>query len=295
MRTSRCLQLLPWAFAVGCAGAPAARRAAPPVVTAPPSAPSPSHVTIAHPMLGTIARTLMVPAELDFAARAEVTSRVAGVVATLFVDAGAAVRRGELVAELQPVRGPRVRVLSPIDGAVISRHVDVGAPVEAVRTSLMTLGTTTRLVARLQVPEAYATRLHVGQTVMLETPSRPDMRFDAMIQRVGLELTAAHTLPVEAPVANPDGGLRPGMTLTAAVVLEQHEQALIIPRSAVVRVGERAVVYVADDGHARAREVQTGIERGADVECVSGLTPDDPVIVSERPLTDGEPVVVDRE
>ncbi len=98
------------------------------------------------------------------------------------------------------------------------------------------------------------------------------------------------TAEVRVEVPNPEGALRPGMTARVRVVLGRREGVVTVPVEAVVRQGGRAVVFVVEDGVARARPVATGLSDGLRVE-VQGVRAGERVVVAgQESLRDGMPV-----
>jgi hypothetical protein len=78
------------------------------------------------------------------------------------------------------------------------------------------------------------------------------------------------------------------------IVLEKTNAALTIPSGAIVgesRSG-KASVFVVRDGKAKLTQVKVGADDGIRAEVVTGLSPQDQVIVSVSAVTDGTPVIV---
>ena len=72
---------------------------------------------------------------------------------------------------------------------------------------------------------------------------------------------------------NPDSAIRDGMSATADIVLEEHEDVLVVPVSAVMKGEEgQDIVYVWTEGEElRIQDVTTGLKSGRTVEILSGL------------------------
>ena len=98
---------------------------------------------------------------------------------------------------------------------------------------------------------------------------------------------------LEARFANPDNALRPGMFSTARVVLPGGEDAVFVPRRAVVRdkTTDSNFLYVIDHGQARMRIVLLGDVQGDSVRVQSGLSGNESVVVTNQSqLYDGATV-----
>jgi multidrug efflux pump subunit AcrA (membrane-fusion protein) len=100
---------------------------------------------------------------------------------------------------------------------------------------------------------------------------------------------------LEAKFDNPRGELRPGMFSTARVLLPGGEEALFVPRNAVIRdkTTDSFQVYTIDGNTAHLRVVVAGDTEGDQIRILSGLNANDTVATSNQSdLYDGAPVQV---
>ena len=96
------------------------------------------------------------------------------------------------------------------------------------------------------------------------------------------------TLRVRADLANPAGRLRAGMFAQMRLG-GASEEALVVPAEAVIRTGQRAIVYVVDEpGRFSPVEVRVGRELGDKLEVLQGLQPGQQVVASGQFLIDSE-------
>jgi len=178
-------------------------------------------------------------------------------------------------------------IRAPFDGILTARHVEVG--------SMMMPGTrVARLVDirrfRFQTKAAaeIVTLLHPGRSVTITVGDSDPVRLNGTVRYIAPEADDAHLFDIEVTVDNPgDAGLRAGMM--ADMLLEHtNEPALLAPRTAVERKGDRAWVFVLENGCARKRPVTLGKENGSQVQVLSGLQEGEPLIVSShQTLRDG--------
>ncbi len=178
----------------------------------------------------------------------------------------------------------RTTIESPFDGIVVLRHLDVGATVSD-GTPIYDLADVEPLYADVRVPERHVASLAAGQNVYLGADSLEEP-VEARIERLAPVVDAATgtvkvTVAVEHAVA-----LRPGAFVEVEIITDVHENALIVPRSALVAEGRRWLVY-------RATKAGDAVEA---VEVVLGYEEDDRVAISgtvgERNLEVGDPLVV---
>ena len=96
----------------------------------------------------------------------------------------------------------------------------------------------------------------------------------------------------ELEVANPDGRLRPGMFVRVRIVLATRDDAVTVPRDALVERDGGAAVYVVDGEVARLVPVTLGLDDGERVE-VTGVTPPSRVVtLGQTLLEDGAAITV---
>ena len=96
-------------------------------------------------------------------------------------------------------------------------------------------------------------------------------------------------------INNKDLLIRPGMFVKADIVTESHSQTIVIPKNIVRNERNRRLVFVVDQGIARAKQVKLGLEEKNNVEVLGGLDRDDQLIVRGfETLRDGSKVKIQR-
>jgi multidrug efflux pump subunit AcrA (membrane-fusion protein) len=135
----------------------------------------------------------------------------------------------------------------------------------------------------------------VEQAVDLTTDAWPGEIFPARIRRIApvfQEQSRQARVEIQAPNAN--HRLKPGMFLRATVTLERHEQAHIVPESALTRRGNITGVFVVDPATrtVRWREVVAGIRDGDRVEVTGEGIEGQVVRLGQQLLEDGSQVLL---
>jgi multidrug efflux pump subunit AcrA (membrane-fusion protein) len=107
----------------------------------------------------------------------------------------------------------------------------------------------------------------------------------------------SRTFAIEVHVANPEGDIKPAMLVELHVPIAQHENALTLPRSAVVLdelgPGVFVVKTTADGTIAERRPVVLGANAIGFVVVESGIDPGDQVIIQgQHSVSDGDAVEV---
>ena len=99
--------------------------------------------------------------------------------------------------------------------------------------------------------------------------------------------------PIEVHIDNEDGALRPGMVGRLIIRRRTFEDAVVIPREAVVERETGPIAFVVEGDAVVSRPLQLGASQGNRIIALSGLDPGDRVVVSGgRDLIDGERVIV---
>ena len=131
------------------------------------------------------------------------------------------------------------------------------------------------------VPEIEASRVQVGQPVVVTTDGIPGKIFRGTVTRhSGAFDEATRSLLVEADLPNPDGALRPGMYVMAKIGVEQHTGTLLVPAAALVREKAAGFLFLlAEGGKANRVPVKYGFNDGTNVEILEGINEGARVIV----------------
>ena len=140
-----------------------------------------------------------------------------------------------------------VTIPAPASGVVVERlaargdYVETGQPIYRIADL-------SRLWAQLEVYESDLRRLAVGQKTHFNTESFPGEQFEGTVAFIDPTLDdRKRTVRVRVDIANPEGRLKPGMFVRGTVATDAGQSAslpLLIPASAPLITGRRAVVYV---------------------------------------------------
>ncbi|MEZ5996828.1 MAG: efflux RND transporter periplasmic adaptor subunit [Hyphomonadaceae bacterium] len=130
-------------------------------------------------------------------------------------------------------------IRSPIDGVVVDRQVNVGQSVAAslqAPTLFIIAQDLSRLQANITVDEADIGEVREGMAVRFTVDAFPDRAFEGRVSQVRQQGVAdsgvvSYTVVVEAD--NPGRQLLPGMTANAEIVLEQRDDVLRLPNTAL--------------------------------------------------------------
>lgn len=186
-------------------------------------------------------------------------------------------RAKEAVNEVQSILD-YATILSPMDGTVIDKKVDVGDTVVPGQ-ALVRIFDPARMQMVSSVREAHAIRLKPGQEIGVKVDSMNKICNGTVSEIVPESSSSSRTFLVKVTGPCP-AGIYSGMFGRIYIPLAD-EQVLVIPSKAVRKAGQLEMVDVAENGSAVRRSVRTGRTFGDDVEVLSGLKEGENVVVPE--------------
>jgi membrane fusion protein (multidrug efflux system) len=168
-----------------------------------------------------------------------------------------------------------------MDGIVGRRYVDPGAYVTATKMPIVTLVAMDTVKIRVPISERDFGKVRPGLTAHIRVDAYPGEVFEGTVKRLSPIIDAAsRSGEAEIAIANPDYRLKPGMFAKVALLLEQRQEAVVIPRDAVQVNRKGSVVFVVQDGKALRQEVVTGLQTDTQVEVLNGLGPGAEIVVA---------------
>ncbi len=170
------------------------------------------------------------------------------------------------------------QIRAPIDGVVAQRFVKLGSTIREGE-ALFEVTSLDPLVAYLHVPEREYRNIDPGQPVGIEIDALPAETIVAAVSRVSPVVDPqTGTFKITVEIVDEERRIKPGMFGRISVVYDVHENALQVPRSAIIEDQAMTSVYIVEDGRAIRRAVQTGFSNRGMVEVVSGLEDDERVV-----------------
>ncbi len=185
-------------------------------------------------------------------------------------------------------------ITATIAGVITKKEVEAG-DVVASQSRLFDLADLSVLVVRVQVSELDVVHLREGNPVSIGLDAFPGRELRGRIRRVFPAADPTTRLvPVEVALEGEAMDLaRPGFLARATFALEEHTGVLLVPASAVTVSGGSEAVFVVKEGKAEQRQVTTGLIWQGRVEILSGLRPDEVVVIAgNNALQHGTPVRV---
>jgi HlyD family secretion protein len=207
------------------------------------------------------------------------------------------------------------RIISPVNGVVVSRNIEIGQTVAAsFQTPILFLIATdlTKMQVDTNVSESDIGGVKVGDPATFSVQTFPNRQFEGKVRQVRQAPTTVQnvvTYDVVVDVDNRDGALKPGMTATTRIVKAERDNVLMLPEQALRFrpegvAGERAGggprrsdrpntggssdgtrrgrAWILRDGKPTAVPLAVGLEDGTAAEITKGeLAEGDQVVVAE--------------
>lgn len=182
-----------------------------------------------------------------------------------------------------------IRVLAPRDGIVTALNAREGMFLKP-ESEVISLADLSSVWMLAEVFEAQADWVAQGQSAEARLDYMPGEVFGGQVDYVYPVLDPdTRTLRVRLRFENPGERLKPNMYADVTIFGRTHQDALTIPRDALIRAeGNDRVILALGDGRYRAQEVMTGIESGEWVQVIAGLNAGEQVVTSAQFLIDSE-------
>ena len=184
-------------------------------------------------------------------------------------------------------------IRAPFSGRLGLRRVSQGAFVSP-GTEITTLDDTSRMKVDFEIPESALAALRPGLVVTARSIAYPGRVFEGRVETIDSRVDPeTRSVTVRTSVPNPNDLLKPGMFLSATLVISRREGAVLVPEEAIVAGGRDHFVFAVIDGMAVRTEVETGDSVAGRIEIVSGLAPGIEVIIGGvQKVRDGTRVTI---
>jgi RND family efflux transporter MFP subunit len=177
------------------------------------------------------------------------------------------------------------RITAPFDGVITARNTDIGALIQAgdntTPKELFHLAAIQKLRVYIPVPEVDASSVKTGDKAKVTLDAFPGENFTGTLVRNADAIDpVSRTLNVEVDVDNPSGRLLPGAYAFVYLRVRPSAGAVTIPSNALLFRSEGLRAGVVRNGHVELTPITIGQDYGSAVEILSGLAPQDAVIVN---------------
>jgi HlyD family secretion protein len=192
-------------------------------------------------------------------------------------------------------------IKAPFDGVITRRNIDTGHYVHPVTGGmtepLLVIAQTDKVRVYVDVPEMEAPLVDAGDkadTAVVHVQSLGGKGINGAVTRTSWSLDKSNrSLRAEIDLSNPGGILRPGMYGKVDILLDQRNDVLTLPLTAIVREGGDSYCCTIESGKIDRKRIDLGLRSGNEVEIRSGLDANQVVVFARADLLQqGQPVEV---
>ena len=262
-------------------------------------------VTEIKPIHGNIRRLISTTGDVEPQNRLEIKPPIGGRIEEILVNEGQKVQRGDIMALMSSTERATLLdaaylqnekelaywknvyratpLISPIDGQVIVRAVEPGQTVVATDAVIVL---SDRLIVKADVDETDIGKVKVGLKAIVSLDAYPETKVDASVDHISYESTIVNNVTIYEVDILPEtipSFFRSGMSANVDIIIESKDDILIIPQKAVMKDKQNTFVLLKNANNKPiAQKVELGISDDENVEVVSGLSPDNTVIIISK-------------
>ena len=237
----------------------------------------PAHLAEVAPMLQVYGRVAALPER-----QALVSTRFAARAVEVLAQAGQSIKKDDVIARIEPlVFGSDIIALkAPIDGVVTGAVPAAGQALAPADRLFEVIDLSEVLIIGQVYEDADFARLKVGQTVQFTNLSTASAPVAGRIERLDPSLdeySRARNVYIRAE--NPEGRLLRNMLVTVSIVSGDALPAILVPNASVLGRDGEPFVFVKVGDTAERRTVKLGARLGDEQEIITGVLPDEDVII----------------
>ncbi len=193
----------------------------------------------------------------------------------------------------------KYKILAPFGGMIGIKHISVGQFIQS-GMDLVKLVDNHPLKVDFSVAEVDIDKIYVSQELEVYVGGDTFQSYSAKISAIEPESDkVSHSFKVRAILDVPEEiavnsqVLKPGRFVKIRITVNEGEQGIIVPESAVEKSGNENMVYIVSDGMAIRRLVTTGMRKDGNVEIITGVNEGDIVITKGKEgVSDGRAVKI---
>ncbi len=260
-------------------------------------------VKVVTPFYGSIERSISATGIVQPQNRLEIKPPIPGRIEKILVEEGQKVKKGDVLALMSSTERAALLdaaqlqgedklkeweeiykaapLIAPIDGEVIVKAVNPGQTVTSADAVIVL---SDRLIVQAQVDETDIGKVKVGQAAVIGLDAYPKLEAQAAVDHVYYESKTVNNVTIYQVDIVPEAvplEFRSGMSANVRIVQEKKENILLLPLDVVKqRDGKSFVMIGQGEGEKPAkREIRTGLSDDNNIEVVSGLNPDDRILL----------------
>lgn len=186
--------------------------------------------------------------------------------------------QAEIEVAIARVELDKTKVLAPFEGIVTGVKISTGESVGPGQ-DLFTLVDIREIRVETRVLESEIGRIRTGREADLRFAAYPGRVFRGKVRAVSPVVDPeTRTCGAHIVLDNPSGEIKPGMHAEVEIAAEVFRDRLLVPQEAVLVRGGRKLVFVVENGLAKWRYIEPGLENERFVEVLEGVKEGDEII-----------------
>lgn len=196
------------------------------------------------------------------------------------------VTQAEVEVEQARLNLEKTKIRAPFDGIVTNIDVSNGENI-STGADLLTIVNIAQIQVHAKVLESEIGKMKVGREVDLKFSAYPGQVFKGVVDAISPIVDPEDkTCNVIVKLANVNEAIKPGMHAEVEIAAEIYPDRLLVPQDAILSRSARKLVFVVQDGLAKWKYIEVGLENEDFAEV---LTPEDP----NNAIKPGDMVLVD--
>jgi RND family efflux transporter MFP subunit len=187
--------------------------------------------------------------------------------------------QAEISVKIAQLDLEKTKITAPFSGIIADIQASPGEHVSVGR-ELFTLVNISRIKVHARVLESEIGKMQVGREVDLRFSAYPGKVFKGKVSAISPIVNPEYkTCKVFVDVENPEEELKPGMHAEVEIAAEIHKNKLLVPQDAILTRSQRKLLFVVEDGLAKWRYIEIGLENEEYAEVLDGVKEGEQVIV----------------
>jgi len=187
--------------------------------------------------------------------------------------------QAEIDAEIAQLELDRTKIRAPYAGIISDIKVSPQENISAGR-ELFTLVDISQIKVQARVLESEIGKMKVGYEAALRFSAYQGKTFKGHVEAVSPIINPEdRTCAVHIAVDNPQEEIKPGMHAEVEIAADIYKDRLLVPQEAVLVRGGRKLVFVVEEGLAKWRYIEVGLENKDYAEVLDGVKEGEQVIV----------------
>jgi membrane fusion protein, multidrug efflux system len=174
----------------------------------------------------------------------------------------------------------RSMIRAPFSGVITQRFIEKGANLNS-QSQLFTIVDADPLEAKVYLPEKEILGIKTGQDVALALNAQKNVTFDGSIRQINPAVDPkTGTVKVTVEIAKAPDAVRPGSFVDVKLETQRHNNALLVPKKALMEEAGERFVFVINKDKAIRRTISVGFLDDQNAEILSGINSGESVVIS---------------